>query len=919
MSTKKTIAHHVTEGHRDSTTWLRSSYILVVVIVAMLMFTTEFYTRLAVSKSRNFGELVNAAGRQRMLCQKISRDSLLLSGAYEAGDLQVASGLKDRLGKNLDQWTRQHSRLSSTDHKNDSHARSFSDTQQLYQKIQPLFESVGDKVEHLCRELTSEHPTIGHDELQRKVTGLANDCDSYLSSMDRIVNFYAQDADSQLDSIVSAQDYFIGFTIIVLVAVVFLVFEPATRAFTEKTRLLDAELNAINKTYARIVFDIDGKVVDVNEKLIQWLELNKSDLNHLSYRQFVPEGENSEKFWNRLLKGTPQIGESSQVAKSGSKIWIHGTYNPVLANDGTVEKIALYATDVTLRKQLQLELDETRASRDRAIDGSSDGLWSYNPKTKECWFSNQYKRLLGFESEELERVENKLSTFVSRLHPDDLKTAMESIDAHLNDSNSTYDVEYRLKLKNETYSWFRARGKTEFDSDGNALLTAGSITDINEQKNMEKYLRAAMAELEETTIASNEMAAVAEAANLAKSEFLANMSHEIRTPITAIMGYADLLENDRELQADPVQSANVVRYIRSNGHHLLTIINDILDLSKIQAGKMTIEVIETDLEDIIRETLMLVKSRATAKNLPLITEFETEIPKTIMSDPVRIKQIIINLVSNAIKFTESGTITVRTSCDPAKQQLRIEVADTGIGMTPEQLENVSTFDAFNQADASTTRQFGGTGLGLKISNSLCQLLGGKMEVESVFQQGSKFIFYVSTGDLTDATFIRPDSANIDVSTSAESNSNAMDPKTALQGLRILLAEDGLDNQRLIMHILKKSGAEVVLAENGQIAVDTIQDDPGFDIILMDMLMPELDGYGATKKLRNRGIKTPIIALTANAMSGDREKCLDAGCDEYATKPIDRKALIKKIQKFTESKASFLGHTTNQLIESSVTA
>ena len=226
------------------------------------------------------------------------------------------------------------------------------------------------------------------------------------------------------------------------------------------------------------------------------------------------------------------------------------------------------------------------------------------------------------------------------------------------------------------------------------------------------------------------------------------------------------------------------------------------------------------------------------------------------------------------------------------------MSDTGVGMTPDQLASISQFTAFNQADASTTRKFGGTGLGLKISNSLANMLGGQLEIQSVYGKGSEFTVSISTGSLENTSFIPANQVgfeNVFESIVGPNQDNEMDPETALAGIQILFAEDGPDNQRLITHILKKAGAEVTLAENGRIALRVIQDKPDFDIILMDMLMPDLDGYGATRMIRRKGIQIPIIALTANAMSGDREKCLDAGCDDYATKPIVRKALIKRIQ------------------------
>ena len=894
-----------TTSKLSNSTWrLRASYIAAIIIIAILVLVMESYSLLAISNCKNSGDLVNVAGRQRMYSQRISRDVLLFHDLLLAGKNDEAKRLYEKTNTLVQEWKHHHDRLLSRNTDSGIKGTNSVKVQELLEQLQPHVNEISKTVdESFARFQSDENGLDQHTIFAADANILAKSSNAYLELMDRIVEQYALESDLNLDSAISSQNYFMLLMLVMVFIIGSFVVQPSIKTFAETMRLFDAQLNAIDKTNARIEFSVDGRIIDANSKFLDWTKFQKSDLFSLSNRNFIPGDIDYKSFWTDLTSGNPQFGEFL-IEAGGEKCWLNGTYNPVLSKDGSVEKIVLYATNTTLQKNLMIELDSAHAARDRAIDGSSDGLWTYNPITKECWYSNQYKCLLGFEPEKFAQFEPKLSSFVSRLHPDDYKAAMAAMDAHIADSNAVFDIEFRMKMNDGTYSWFRARGQAERDQDGQATLMAGSITDIGNQKDLEDYLRTAMADLEEATIASNDMAAQAEAANLAKSEFLANMSHEIRTPITAIMGYADLLENDEELKADPVQATNAVRYIRSNGTHLLTIINDILDISKIQAGKMSVEIIETDLPEIIKETLMQVKSRATEKNLPLLTEFQTDIPQTIQTDPVRLKQIIINLLSNAIKFTDNGAVTVRAACDPKKQTLTIAVKDTGIGMTPDQLENISAFTAFNQADASTTRKFGGTGLGLKISNTLSNLLGGHLEIRSVYGEGSTFIVTISTGDLENTVFVSPGQAEADRNSNAASKSkqtNEMDPKTALEGVQILLAEDGPDNQRLITHILKKAGAEVTLAENGRIALQTVQDNPNFDIILMDMLMPELDGYGATRMIRRKGIEIPIIALTANAMSGDREKCLAAGCDGYATKPIDRKALIARIQDYVGPK------------------
>jgi len=400
--------------------------------------------------------------------------------------------------------------------------------------------------------------------------------------------------------------------------------------------------------------------------------------------------------------------------------------------------------------------------------------------------------------------------------------------------------------------------------------------------------------LESANEALEEFSEAAEAASLAKSEFLANMSHEIRTPMTAILGFSDILM-ETEMNQEQLDAATT---IRQNGEHLIGIINDILDLSKIESGKLEVEHIQCSPCQIFSEVVSMMRVRAKAKNLPLEIEYDGPIPQTIESDPTRLRQILINLTGNAVKFTEVGKVRLVASLLDAEADeptMQIAVVDTGIGMTEEQIAKL--FIPFNQADTSTTRKFGGTGLGLAISKRLAQKFGGNITVQSTPGEGSTFTVTVKTGPLDGVTlFDNPTEAQV----STEPDKKPTAPKTRLD-CRVLLAEDGPDNQRLISFLLKKAGAEVTVAENGQIAHDLAlaarNEGPPFDVILMDMQMPVMDGYDATSKLREAGYIDPIIALTAHAMSTDRDKCLSVGCDDYVAKPIDHKKLLSVVAEY----------------------
>jgi len=425
---------------------------------------------------------------------------------------------------------------------------------------------------------------------------------------------------------------------------------------------------------------------------------------------------------------------------------------------------------------------------------------------------------------------------------------------------------------------------------------------VNEIRSKDRQLDKATQEMEQRviqrTIELKSAMKQALAASKAKSNFLANMSHEIRTPMTAILGYADLLQEE----VKNAVSRDRVETIQRNGRHLLTIINDILDVSKIEAGKMTVERIPTQIKHELADVISLLNSKATQKGIALPVEFKTSIPATISTDPTRLKQILMNLVGNAIKFTAQGEVRIAISFLPsqsdAESLMQFEVIDSGIGLSEQQVNSI--FQAFTQADESMTRRFGGTGLGLTISRGLTHLLGGTISVESEIDVGSNFRFTVGTGPLVDVPLVDGSDflkKRLPPAPSSESSCSMLSGK-------ILLVEDGIDNQRLISFLLKKAGAEVEIAENGKVGHELarekwLEGDP-FHLILMDMQMPVLDGYSATRILREEDYPLPIVALTAHAMSHEKEKCVIAGCDDYSTKPVDRHQLITTAARWVEA-------------------
>jgi signal transduction histidine kinase/CheY-like chemotaxis protein/HPt (histidine-containing phosphotransfer) domain-containing protein len=382
-----------------------------------------------------------------------------------------------------------------------------------------------------------------------------------------------------------------------------------------------------------------------------------------------------------------------------------------------------------------------------------------------------------------------------------------------------------------------------------------------------------------------------ESANRAKTQFLANMSHEIRTPLNGILGFTELM---RRASGDMTEAERQehLEAIGTSGRHLLTLINDILDISKIEAGHLQVENLQCSPHQIIAEVVSVLRVPAEEKGISLEYRWESGIPASIMSDPLRLRQLLMNLLGNAIKFTEQGSVLVVAAldADPDAQILHLEVRDTGMGIAPEKLEMI--FEPFAQADSSVTRKHGGTGLGLSISRKIAQALGGQLKASSEVGRGSVFSATVATGDLsTISIWEKPPQEIIGDLIQQETLSGS------LGGVRILLVEDGDTNRKLLRLALTRACATVVTAENGKIAVD-LAGNGGFDLVLMDMQMPVMDGYTATRILRERGFRQPIIALTAHAMKGDRETCEKAGCSGYLTKPIDLVTLFHMVREAT---------------------
>lgn len=503
-----------------------------------------------------------------------------------------------------------------------------------------------------------------------------------------------------------------------------------------------------------------------------------------------------------------------------------------------------------------------------AVRGTNDGIWDWDIRTGEVFFSPRWKSMIGYEEHE---IENNFTSFEKLLHPDDHDRVMSVLNDYLSGRTPHYSVEFRFRHKDGLWRWILARGRALRDEDNKPYRMAGSHTDVTERKRDEEELRQARH--------------AAEAANSAKSVFLANMSHEIRTPMNGIIGMGELLLGTK---LDETQR-QYLEMLKQSADSLLELLNDILDFSKIEAGRMELDSHEFDLNTIVTETVQAMSVRAYQKRLVLLHYISPEVPARLIGDDGRLRQILINLIGNAIKFTHKGGVTVEVAVESGTADLlmlHFKINDTGIGIAGTMHQRI--FEAFTQAESSTTRRYGGTGLGLAICRDLVELMHGRIWVESEPEVGSTFHFTAAFGR-TSGISIKPQSPRVEPVVTAHSS------------MKLLVVEDGHVNQLVSSRMLEVRGHLVTLASSGEQAIDFFNSE-SFDAILMDVQMPGMNGLEATARIRQieqaTGSHIPIVAMTANAMKGDRELCLAAGMDDYLSKPLRSAELYQVVEQFS---------------------
>ncbi len=561
--------------------------------------------------------------------------------------------------------------------------------------------------------------------------------------------------------------------------------------------------------------------------------------------------------------------------KEGKWCWTSVRAVPQITADGAVLRWVGMNFDITRQKQLQQKVEANEKRLSMALKAGGLAAWEWQPHSS--YWSDELYELLGIPNTTIASPE----AFFACVYREDLPELNEAWEQAIQ-GEKDYDQVFRIVRPDGEIRWIAGVGEIVRDQEGNVTQIFGLNWDFTQEREVEETLR------------RNEKQA--KQANVAKSEFLANMSHEIRTPMTAVLGYTDLLIGMKQDQ----KQSEYLQNIKRNGNFLLDIINDILDLSKIEAGKLEICLESFSLIEMLADLHSMLRIRAEEKQLEFEIEFLSDLPEIIESDPKRLRQILLNLLSNAIKFTEIGSVRVVVNYLREKSDaiLKIDVIDTGIGITAKQQSRL--FQTFSQGDASVTRNYGGTGLGLAISQRLAAMLNGTISVFSSPEAGSTFSCKIHLPVREDVRMTNPS-----LSTVAETTKNSKQ-EYQLQ-CRVLIVDDQRDVRHLTNLFLQRAGVETEFAEDGIQAVELIEkqltDGSPVDLILLDMQMPRLDGYQTAARLREIGFRQPIIALTADAMHGDMSRCLELGCDDYLSKPIDSSELLEKVACYTGQKIS----------------
>ena len=566
-----------------------------------------------------------------------------------------------------------------------------------------------------------------------------------------------------------------------------------------------------------------------------------------------------------IATGTRYETEMRVVWPDGTVRWMLDTGTAQYTTDGQPYRMNGTMQDITERKRVEHDIAVQRERHELAVSAANTGVWDWEAGTGLSFLSKESRKILGYDQDELE---TSLPAWYALIHPDDIERVTAS--ARIMTSNPHMDfwqVEHRSRHKDGHWRWILVQAHVQRDEQGQPTRMTGTHIDLTEQ-------RAREAALAEAKVRADQ-------ANQAKSDFLANMSHEIRTPLTGIIGMGNLLA-ESPLAAD---QREFLDGIQTSADILLTLVNDVLDFSKVEAGKMTLDVVPFDLTRLLLDLEKPMALGAVRKGLEFRLELPTHEARWLEGDGGRLRQILTNLVGNAVKFTMRGSVTVELAIEETPglpPLLRFYVRDTGIGMSEATMAQL--FQPFAQGESARNRRFEGTGLGLSICKRLAELMNGTVTVRSVLGEGSEFCLQLRLPVATSRVAPRP-----------PRRPTGDQPPEQRIGC-VLVVEDNEINQKILLLRLKRLGLKAELARNGAEAVSAVQN-ARYDVVLMDCQMPEMDGYEATRRIRQLPAavaQVPIVAMTANALSGERERCLASGMNDYLSKPIDEEDLVRKL-------------------------
>lgn len=641
-----------------------------------------------------------------------------------------------------------------------------------------------------------------------------------------------------------------------------------------KTRKLTT---AMDQTASAVVItDRDGHIDYVNEAFTHITGYTFQEVigkNPRILKSTVKSPEEYRELWETITSGRDWRGHFYNRKKNGEMYWEKATISPIFNPQGNITHYIAVKEDITEQRRTEEALRKSETLLKASQKITKTGAWEWDVNEQTMYWTEETYRIHGMvpgavKACSSEHIDQSLAGYDVKDIP-----LISSSFQNCVDKGEAYDLELPYTTRQGESIWIRTTAEPVIEN-GRVARVIGTFMDITQRKRFEQDLKQAKS--------------AAEAANQAKSNHLANMSHEIRTPMNAIIGINHLLAQT-ELQ--PLQFS-YLKKVDQSARGLLDLINDILDFSKIEAGQMQLESAVVDLRDVMEQVRTVVEEAAREKKLVLTIRMDEDVPRLVRGDAVRLRQILINLMSNGVKFTQKGSVSLHLqsggSLEKGEEKLIFSIRDTGIGMTPIQMKNL--FKPFRQADVSTTRQYGGSGLGLSISRQLAEMMGGELLVKSEFDVGSHFLFNVTLPVVSDIDDYRK--------SKMQQPPVSIQP-TSLANKRILVAEDHEINQLVARGILENCGAEVDMTSNGCEVVDQVEKET-YDAVLMDLRMPGMDGLTAARKIRRKWTmqQLPIIAMTADALSDDRERSLAAGMNDHIPKPIDPEEMVRILMYWT---------------------